>query len=68
MNISQKEKIQCKICAHIFETPILLPCGHTICKMHLKYEQDNNGMIKCPECHKHATVRKMPIKENSDAE
>lgn len=54
--------IKCSICKEILEEPVVLPCGHTVCKKHVK-EDDSSIIIKCLECetvHEKAENRGFP--------
>ena len=50
MNI--KEELACKYCNQIFNNPVTLPCGDTICKHHIEELISNNTSNKfaCPLC------------------
>jgi hypothetical protein len=45
------EIFKCKNCSRDFDssqrTPILIPCGHSICKKCLESSCRNNGFVKC---------------------
>lgn len=46
-----KTFIQCPICEEILKEPVLLPCGHTICKIHeIDKEEKRLEKINCPTC------------------
>ena len=40
-----KTNLTCPICSLIFNEPIVLPCGHSICKHHV--EKENVKFISC---------------------
>lgn len=40
--------IKCPICEFTFKSPIILPCGHSICKWHADDNDDKS--IKCMKC------------------
>lgn len=45
--------VKCKLCNQTFQTPVILPCGHTVCQKHETDEKKNNHeMINCPACNK----------------
>ena len=48
---SQKSQLTCSYCSRIFRDPILLPCGDSICRDHLK-DRDvvKANRIKCKKC------------------
>ena len=48
MNL-QSESIKCKSCEGILSKPVILPCGHSICKRHEKNENRTVECIKCNE-------------------
>lgn len=39
--------LKCKICREILSQPVLLPCGHSVCKSHTQIDQ---ARIKCLKC------------------
>lgn len=45
-----KTFIECPICDETLEEPVLLTCGHTICKSHEKDEEKSLEKITCPTC------------------
>ncbi len=45
----------CDLCKSILDSPILLPCEHTICKKHINNKQ---SCLFCPETHAHFTELK----------
>jgi len=45
--VTFRSKLTCSICSLIFKDPIILPCGHTVCKEHLSDE-----IISCFPCTK----------------
>ncbi len=53
-----KNLLKCKICTAIFDSPILLPCGETVCKKHLnqvdlfEIVDDRFECLFCGEEHK----------------
>lgn len=61
--------MKCSCCKKLLEEPIVLPCGHTICKIHetlrINLHQTN---IKCPECHVEHELPKKGFPINSLAE
>ena len=57
-----KRLIICKLCHETLEDPIILPCGETICSIHLINE---TSIFKCGLCdNSHdKTVDKFPVNE-----
>lgn len=50
MNILD-EIIKCKTCKRIFNKPVILPCGHSICKHHLDNIKANKvKQVFCKSC------------------
>lgn len=45
--------IECPICDRNYESPVFLPCGHSVCK---KHEPLNDDKLKCPTCKKEHLV------------
>ena len=50
MSLVQKLLLTCKLCKKIFQNPIKLPCGCSICHSHLTDSSFQNGTIKCMVC------------------
>ena len=44
----------CDLCKNVLDSPILLPCEHTICKKHITKQ----ACLFCPETHSHFTELK----------
>lgn len=55
--------IQCLICKNKLAEPVILPCGHTVCKEHTV-----NSSSKCPKCQKSYQVPKKGYISNKLAE
>lgn len=44
--------INCTQCEKTLKEPVMLPCGHTICKSQVvKTKEESNKSIKCVKCH-----------------
>lgn len=41
--------IKCAECKNTLETPLILPCQHSICKKHVT-EKNSRDELKCPKC------------------
>ena len=52
--MNAKEKLTCKYCNQIYNSPITLTCGDSICKHHIEELISNNSINKfnCPVCNK----------------
>lgn len=48
--------IKCSKCQKTLESPVLLPCNHSICKKHVS-EKNIKDTLKCPKC---GVVHKIP--------
>ena len=46
MSATLKQNLSCPQCTRIFRDPIVLPCGHTLCKEHLR----SSTTIECLLC------------------
>lgn len=45
--------IKCPTCIKILNLPVILSCGHTICKQHVdKALENNETSVKCQICDK----------------
>ena len=44
-----KKAIKCYECNKVFETPVFLPCSHSICKKHIN-EKKSGGKLICSKC------------------
>lgn len=52
--------IKCNICKSIFESPVILPCNHSICKDHTETSEE----IKCNKCGRNHKVPNHGFPEN----
>jgi hypothetical protein len=41
--------IKCSECRNVLEAPVILPCGDSVCKKHVKAEE-NNSEFRCKTC------------------
>lgn len=46
--------IKCASCCAMLNSPVILPCGHSICKSHV--EKNPKNQIKCGKCGKEHTI------------
>ena len=62
---SVKSQLTCSYCSKAFKDPILLPCGDSICRQHLK-ERDvvKQNKIKCRTCNEEFQVKNNEFKSN----
>lgn len=44
------DSIKCAICKETFKDPLILPCGHCICKQHEDLHKDTTKEILCNIC------------------
>ena len=40
--------IKCIVCHETYESPVILPCYHSVCEKHVSNE--HNGVIRCEKC------------------
>jgi hypothetical protein len=64
---SQKSQLTCSYCSRIFKDPIILPCGDSMCRQHLK-ERDvvKQNKIRCNKCNAEFQVKNSEFKSNED--
>ena len=58
------ESINCKSCGKILKQPVVLPCGHSICKCH----ETENQNIECIKCNKSFEIPVDGFAPNRDLE
>jgi hypothetical protein len=51
--------IKCAICKQVLDSPVLLPCSHSICKKHTDTDI-NGGLILCHECDREHPKQEFP--------
>ena len=44
-----KKAIKCSTCLQILQTPVILPCSHSICKKHVN-EKKSGDNVRCAKC------------------
>ena len=50
---SLKLELKCSFCSKVYKSPVVLPCGDTLCEQHLKEENAcKTNSIKCQTCQK----------------
>ena len=59
------ESIKCKSCAEILKQPVILPCGHSICKSH---EENQNRKVECIKCNESFEIPINGFAPNRDLE
>lgn len=50
MEVDRENPLECIICNQTLKQPVLLPCGHTVCKIHEIERKEKNSDIYCCEC------------------
>ncbi|CAM4696980.1 hypothetical protein PO909_008870 [Leuciscus waleckii] len=50
-----EEDLQCPVCLDIFTHPVLLFCGHSVCKACFQQFSSDRGVQECPVCGKRFT-------------
>ena len=63
--LTLKLQLTCSYCSKIFKDPIILPCGDSICRQHLK-ERDviKQNKIKCKKCNEGFQVKNNEFRSN----
>ncbi|XP_073703881.1 zinc-binding protein A33-like [Garra rufa] len=51
----------CPVCCDIFTDPVLLQCGHSVCKDCIQRYWTTKGSRECPLCRKRSTNRNPPV-------
>lgn len=46
-----QSSIKCQICHKVFESPVMLPCGESICLKHVQDQEDRVFCINCSSLH-----------------
>jgi ElaB/YqjD/DUF883 family membrane-anchored ribosome-binding protein/ribosomal protein L37AE/L43A len=55
--------IKCAICKNVMNSPVILPCGHSICKRHADEITDVDGLITCNKCGRDYSKQAFPPNE-----
>lgn len=63
MNL-ENQPLNCTICLNKLKTPVLLPCGHSICKHH----QENERQVTCKQCNETHKVPPKGFTQNKSLE
>lgn len=63
MNL-ENQPLNCTICLNKLKTPVLLPCGHSICKHH----QENERQVTCKQCNENHEVPPKGFTQNKSLE
>ena len=65
--LKSKANWTCSYCSRIFRDPILLPCGDSICRDHLK-DRDvvKENRIKCKKCNDEFQIKDNEFITNND--
>ncbi len=54
------EEVSCPVCCEIFKTPVLLSCGHNVCKECLQQFWRAIKTQECPVCRRLSSKRRPP--------
>lgn len=60
-----KAAIKCANCNKVLSIPVVLPCGHSICREHTKNIENNKQLLchKCGKTHKISKQQEFPVNE-----
>ncbi|KAK6470054.1 nuclear factor 7 [Huso huso] len=47
---SLTEELECPVCLDFFKDPVMLDCGHNMCRACILGYMNNQGSVLCPEC------------------
>ncbi|XP_073703882.1 zinc-binding protein A33-like [Garra rufa] len=56
-----EEDFTCPVCCDIFSEPVLLQCGHSVCKGCIKQYWTIKGSRECPLCRKRSATKNPPV-------
>lgn len=56
-----EDDFSCPVCFEIFKNPVLLQCGHSVCKLCLEQYWETKGSKECPVCRKRSSLSQLPI-------
>lgn len=60
--------MDCPQCQETFEKPVILPCGHTLCKKHEYKLNETSKIMRCPACQLDHSVPSVGFPSNLLAE
>jgi hypothetical protein len=46
-----QKSIRCRECQHVFDSPVILPCGESICEKHVQAETCEYTCVACKQVH-----------------
>ncbi|XP_043942858.1 zinc-binding protein A33-like [Protopterus annectens] len=58
---SYMEEMTCAICLQLFESPVMLECGHNFCMSCINMFWDTPVKLSCPECRQQFDDRKFTV-------
>ncbi|XP_043115947.1 E3 ubiquitin-protein ligase TRIM35-like [Puntigrus tetrazona] len=56
-----EEDFTCSVCCDIFSDPVLLQCGHSVCRVCVQQYWTIRGSRQCPLCRKRSTNKNPPV-------
>ncbi len=56
-----EEDFSCPVCCDIFSDPVLLQCGHSVCRCCIQQYWTTKGSRECPLCRKRSTTKNPPV-------
>ncbi|MCJ8742045.1 hypothetical protein PDJAM_G00077720 [Pangasius djambal] len=56
-----EEEYLCPVCYDIFSDPVLLSCGHSVCKTCLQQCWETKKSLECPICRRKSSTLELPL-------
>ncbi|XP_030641258.1 tripartite motif-containing protein 35-like [Chanos chanos] len=56
-----EEDLSCPVCHEVFKDPLVLSCGHSVCKVCLQEFWEKKGTQECPVCRRRSSKSELPL-------